>query len=858
MTDQSSPVFNSELAPQVLLSNSGGLSRDDSQIQAIIAQITASDNVDNQVNIEVSLPLILPVGDTVITATATDIAGNAAQLLFTIIVELDPKAPELIVPADIVLDVLNPTDTISQTNSDVVNFANQATAVDELDGDISKQITHNIPVSMPIGSYTITFTVSDSAGNTSTDTAGIKVIIRDTDEDGLPDHVEISNGLDPNDPSDAVLDSDGDGVTNLSEYLAGTDLNVDDVAPILTIPADVFLTATGKFTGVQLGQASAFDAKDGELIPVPSDTGPFESGITQILWTVNDVQGNVSSATQMVYITPLVTLTPDSIIGEGSNLPVNISLSGNAVTYPVEVTLELNGTATIDDYDIEATQIIIESGTTGTTNLSVIDDNIVDTGEEIVISIIDAQNAEIGNLDTRIISIVEENVAPIIDVVILQNEIQTKTISQDGGDVSIQVLINDVNINDEHIIVFDENSTTLPNALLDGTSLTFSPESVSVDVYGGEVTVTDNGADELSTRFEFVYRVIAAAPLLLNDVDSDGDGISDADEGLGDADNDGIPDYKDNIPEANLAPIVAGSSQIIEASPGTTIALGKTVFAAGTDAVGLTEEQVNEVTGSQDNDFEYPTGLLDFVISGAKPGDSYRLVFPLGGAIPDNAVFRKFSDVNGWSDFVEDANNSIASALDVDGACPSLNSSAYQLGLTKGNTCLELLIEDGGPNDTDGAVDGKVTDPSGIAIRFFGPPSSAASLLTSQLTELFANSGDTSTVTLTAMDSEGRLLEGLSISSEVNNGLLSNFVEQGNGVYTATYTAGSERGVASITVSLSDGTEQASIQTQITLKKRDSGGSISWLYLGLLILALRRRVCFSVNLSNKKISGEIK
>ena len=847
VTDQTSPVFISELSPQVLVSGSGGLSRADLQIQAVIAKISASDNVDSQVNIEVSLPLILPVGDTVITAIATDIAGNAAQMLFTIIVELDSNAPELFVPEDIVLVVLNPTDTISQTNIDVVNFATQASAEDELDGDISNQITHNIPTLMSIGSYTITFTVADSAGNISTETAVIKVVIRDTDEDGLPDHVEISNGLDLNDPSDAALDADGDGVNNLEEYLAGTDLNVDDIAPILTIPTDIFVTATGKFTGVKLGQASALDAKDGELIPEPSNTGPFESGITQIIWTVNDEQGNVTSATQMVHITPLVTLTPDSIIGEGSDFPVNIHLSGDAITYPVEVTLELSGTATNDDYEIETTQIFIESGTTATTKLTVIDDNIVDAGEEIVISIIDAQHAEIGNLDTRTISIVEENVAPIIDVVIFQNEMQTKTISQDGGDVSIQLLINDVNINDEHTIVFDENSTALPNAFLDGTSLTFSPESVSVGVYSGEVTVTDNGAGELSTRFEFVYRVIAFSPLLLSNVDSDGDGISDADEGLGDTDNDGIPDYKDNIPETNLAPVVAGSSQIVEASPGTTISLGKTVFAAGTDAVGLTEEQVNEVTGSQDNDFEYPTGLFDFVISGAKPGDSYRLVFPLGGAIPDNAVFRKFSDANGWSDFVEDAKNSIASALDVDGACPSLNSSAYQQGLIEGNTCLELMIEDGGRNDTDETMDGKVTDPSGIAIRFFGPPSNVASLLTSDLTELFANSGDTSTITLTAMDKDGRLLEGLNISSEVDNGQLSNFIEQGNGIYTATYTAGLEKGIASITVSLSDGAEQVSIQKQIILKKRDSGGSLSWLYLGLLILALTRRVFLSVN-----------
>jgi len=46
---------------------------------------------------------------------------------------------------------------------------------------------------------------------------------QDTDGDGLPDSYENRFAfLDPNDPSDAALDFDGDGLTNLEEFLAGT------------------------------------------------------------------------------------------------------------------------------------------------------------------------------------------------------------------------------------------------------------------------------------------------------------------------------------------------------------------------------------------------------------------------------------------------------------------------------------------------------------------------------------------------------------------------------------------------------------------------------------------------------------
>jgi len=41
----------------------------------------------------------------------------------------------------------------------------------------------------------------------------------DSDEDGIPDSIEIQYGLDPNDPTDRNGDRNGDGYTNIEEYL---------------------------------------------------------------------------------------------------------------------------------------------------------------------------------------------------------------------------------------------------------------------------------------------------------------------------------------------------------------------------------------------------------------------------------------------------------------------------------------------------------------------------------------------------------------------------------------------------------------------------------------------------------------
>jgi hypothetical protein len=54
----------------------------------------------------------------------------------------------------------------------------------------------------------------------------------DSDNDGMPDIYETQYGFDPNNPDDADEDADGDGFTNLEEYLAGTSPRDDTLYPV--------------------------------------------------------------------------------------------------------------------------------------------------------------------------------------------------------------------------------------------------------------------------------------------------------------------------------------------------------------------------------------------------------------------------------------------------------------------------------------------------------------------------------------------------------------------------------------------------------------------------------------------------
>ena len=94
--------------------------------------------------------------------------------------------------------------------------------------------------STAIGGWTLN-EVWDVSGPFMTDTAGRAP---DTDKDGMPDWFEKLYGLNPN-GNDALLDSDGDGRTNIQEYNAGTNpILIDDWTKSVAETSEAFDTDT--------------------------------------------------------------------------------------------------------------------------------------------------------------------------------------------------------------------------------------------------------------------------------------------------------------------------------------------------------------------------------------------------------------------------------------------------------------------------------------------------------------------------------------------------------------------------------------------------------------------------------------
>ncbi|MBD3191020.1 MAG: hypothetical protein GF308_10270 [Candidatus Heimdallarchaeota archaeon] len=107
------------------------------------------------------------------------------------------------------------TDEDELSDSEEIDFNTDPLNSDS-DGDgLSDGIEVNIQGTNPNDEDTDGDGLSDGEEVNSFETNPLNV---DSDDDIMDDYYEIEYGLDPNDPTDATLDNDGDGLTNLMEY----------------------------------------------------------------------------------------------------------------------------------------------------------------------------------------------------------------------------------------------------------------------------------------------------------------------------------------------------------------------------------------------------------------------------------------------------------------------------------------------------------------------------------------------------------------------------------------------------------------------------------------------------------------
>jgi hypothetical protein len=678
---------------------------DDARVTTWLAGVTATDIVDGATDVTNSaLPSTFAVGEVVITFTSSDSRGNEATAEVTVLVTVGPA----VTVADAITVVSLDGAAVPASQTQIAAFIAAASATDF--SGVVLDVTNDAPDTFAIGDTLVTFSAVDADDRQGQSSSTVTVVAasaeNDTDNDGMDDLFEVDNGLDPN-ADDAEADADGDGRSNLDEYLEGKDPNVDDVKPVVTAPADVATGATGGLTKADLGEATASDALDGDLTPVADNPGPYAPGSYTITWSATDAAGNTGLATQSVVISPQVSIAPKGRSAEGADYIVKATLNGPAPAYPVEIPVTLGGTAVVDsDYTVSTASIVIESGRDGFMTISVLSDDVEEGTESIEVTLgAPAANAVLGSALTSVISIVETQEPPALKLSVAQGAQNGRKVAAEGGAVIVSLSI--VDPNGTHTVDWSASDSNLV-ATSDAGALTFEFDPAALIEGGYEVSaiVTDSGVADQTFNIGALIRVSAEA------VDADTDG-------------DGVPDSKDTSEETNVIAVDADAGTAsVTADEGVKLVIGDAAQAAGTSGIAVSEETIaasgadggEAPSNGDDEDFNYPAGVYDFQVQDLPvPGQSVRLTIPVASGIPADAVMRKYTEAEGWFDFVIDDNNGVASAAGEEGACPSVGSELYVDGLAEGDTCLQLTVQDGGPNDADGSVNGEYDDPSGIA-----------------------------------------------------------------------------------------------------------------------------------------------
>ncbi len=257
VTDTENPVIADPLTVQ--------LANDPGKCGATVNLLapSATDNCGiastvGQRNDALSLSVDYPVGTTTVTWTVTDIHGNSSVVIQTIIVT-DTEKPTITAPAN--WNVVNDAGVCGATIGSIGN-----PVVSDNCG-IASITNDHVSAFYPVGTTIVTWTVTDIHGNV-TDTAKQEVTV------------------------------------------------IDNEKPIITAPAAITVNNDAGICGAVVSIGSALTGDNcGVAAVVNNAPAVFPVGTTTVTWTVTDVHGYHSTATQIITVTdtenPTITAPSD-------------------------------------------------------------------------------------------------------------------------------------------------------------------------------------------------------------------------------------------------------------------------------------------------------------------------------------------------------------------------------------------------------------------------------------------------------------------------------------------------------------------------------------------------------------------
>ncbi len=344
-----------------------------------------------------------PLGSTTVSCSASDTSGHTATKTFTVTV-VDTTGPVLVLPADFTAEATGPAGA-------AVPFSTSAS--DVVDGDRPVNCTPASGSTFPLGPTTVTCSSSDTSSNSTS--GSFKVTVVDTTPPVIssttnqtaeatgpngaavtytaPTASDLVSGTVPVNCAPAsgttfplgettVTCSASDAASNSASTSFKVTV-VDTTPPVLTLPADQKINATGTSGAEATFSASATDLVSGNasVTCTPASGTTFPIGITTVTCKAKDGAGNEATGSftiQVTYELKGFSQPADPSPRAPTTIVWNTIKGGSTVPLKFEVfagSTELTSTSVVDQpssakYDCTSgTEDVVEITSTGSTVL---------------------------------------------------------------------------------------------------------------------------------------------------------------------------------------------------------------------------------------------------------------------------------------------------------------------------------------------------------------------------------------------------------------------------------------------------------------------------------------------------------
>ncbi|WP_338152918.1 Ig-like domain-containing protein [Chimaeribacter coloradensis] len=600
---------SADAAQDQYLSGSTGISGDGQTVVVTLGGFTYNAQVNNDGSWTATLPsadlLTLPEGTTPVTVTATDIAGNSVTTSSSLTVDF--TAPVLTVAAVATDNALNATEvqqpfTVSgtapageagQTVTVTLNSVSYTAAV-QGDGSWTLDIPAGALAGQPDGSYPLTVTLTDAAGNSSTSTNTLTLAA------SLP-------------------------LPQVDTPLQNSYLNAAEAAVPQVFTGNSGVAGSGQsvvinFAGVDY--PATVDA-DGNwtLTLQPAVLQALPEGTQPVLVTVTDAFGNqgvTESAIIVDYSAPVLNVTPVA----GDNIINAAEITGSVLFSGTTGAAEAGQTVTVDFINQTYQTQVQADGSWSITLPNSVTQTLADGSYPATVTLLDAA----GNPVTQSVTVTVDASAadlPTLTVVAVSGD---NFVNQAEAAADVLVTGSSTNLPAGQVVTLTLADQTFTGTVAaDGTWSVTVPQAALAALADGTQTFTVSAADVAGNpannlgQFTLVAQAASLPSVTLDPVS--GDGVLNAQEVLNDLT---ITGSSQNVPEGGTLTVSLGNgldyaatvnadgswSVVVPAIDLQTLPQGaNSVTVTGSDAAG------NPATGSESFTVDTTIPLLDVTTS---------------------------------------------------------------------------------------------------------------------------------------------------------------------------------------------------------------------------------------------------